>query len=178
MAGWQGDDRRRRRLALTLERTEPGVAGVLISMAGFAESVIEYVQQHRGRQIVLVSADELRDASDDLPTLLRRKREALLVDGRVLLDEPASARHRHERVFLPHADRRFVMSDGEATGVLMCGGRFGQFVFVHELPDIDWTPAPGVGVTLDVEPRMGDERDLRGLVHKLAALGWATPEAR
>jgi hypothetical protein len=161
-----------------LERTEPGVVGVLISMGGFAESVIESVQQHRGRQILLVSATELRLASNDMPTLLRRKQEALLVDGRVLLDEPPSARRRHQRVFLPHADRRFVMSDGTATGVLMCGGGFGQFVFAHELPDIDWTPAPGVGVTLDVEPRVDHERDLRGLVHKLAALGWATPEAR
>lgn len=84
-------------------------------MAGFTETVIAVVQQHRDRQILLVSDAELRLADDDLPTLLRRKREALLVDGRVLLDEPAAVRRRRLPDFLPHADRRFVMADGSTT---------------------------------------------------------------
>lgn len=161
-----------------LERTETDVVGVLISMNGFTGPVIDEVQQCRYRQVLLVSGAELRRAAGDLPTLLRRKREALLVHGRVLLDEPASTRLRQERAFLPHAERWFAMPDGTKTQVLACGGGFGPLVFAHELPDIDWTPAPGVGVTLDVTPQVHDERNLRDLLAKLADLGWATLEAR
>jgi hypothetical protein len=51
-------------------------------------------------------------------------------------------------------------------------------VFVHELPDIDWIRAPGFGFTLDVTPDVRNEGELRGLLGKLAGLGWATAEAQ
>jgi len=62
--------------------------------------------------------------------------------------------------------------------VIECAGGFGQFVFAHELPDIDWVPADGLGVTLDIAPQVLDERGLLDLVERLADLGWATADAR
>jgi hypothetical protein len=79
---------------------------------------------------------------------------------------------------LPASDRQFVTPDGNRSQVIDCGGDFGQFVFAHELPDIDWVTAPGFGVTLDLRPDVEDETALRGLIDKLADLGWTSADAR
>ncbi|MFJ7212212.1 restriction endonuclease [Amycolatopsis sp. NPDC098790] len=164
-----------------LRRTERRVVGVLISFEGFTGSVVSDVEQHRSQPVLLISGDELRLAAIGLvplSELLWRKRDALLTNGTVLLDEPDAKRPKTRHIGLPVANLQFMQSDGKRSQVIECAGEFGQFVFAHELPDIDWVAADGYGVTLDVAPRGLDEYGLLELVGKLAALGWATPDAR
>ncbi|MEV6621273.1 restriction endonuclease [Amycolatopsis sp. NPDC051106] len=164
-----------------LRRTDRRVVGILLSFTGFAGSVISDVEQHRRQPILLISGEELRlvvSGLVPLPELLWRKREALLTNGTVLLDEPDTKRPKVPKADLPVADLQFMQPDGSRSRLVECAGQFGQFVFAHELPDIDWVAAHGFGVTLDVSPRGLDEHGLLQLVEKLAALGWATKDAR
>lgn len=165
-----------------LRRTNGGVIGVLVSVPGFSGSVLFDVEHHREQPILLISGDELQliaSGSDSLSNLLWRKKEALLADGRVLLDEPARKRTTKRRLMaLPPAESQFVLPEGGSSQVIRCEGVFGQFVFAHELPDIDWMPATGLGVTLDVALQVLDQRGLLDLIDKLADLGWATLNAR
>ncbi len=165
-----------------LRRTNDGVVGVLVSVPGFSGTVLHDVEHRREQPIVLISGDELRlvgGSRGSLPDLLWRKKDALLTDGKVLLDEPPSKRGTRRRLFaLPPAERQFVLPDRSPEQVIECEGAFGQFVFAHELPDIDWVPADGLGVTLDVAPQVLDQRGLLELVDRLADLGWATADAR
>ena len=165
-----------------LRRTDGSVVGVLLSMPGFTGSVISDVEQHRNQPVLLVSSDELQlvaSGFEPISRLLWRKNDALLTNGMVLLDEPIKkpAPRRRSSV-LPRAESQFMQPDGSRSQIIDCRGQFGQFVFAHHLPDIDWVQASGSGVTLDVGADAMNERDLLDLVHRLAALGWATPDAR
>jgi Holliday junction resolvase len=165
-----------------LRRTDGRAVGILVSVPGFSGSVLHDVEHHREQPILLISGDELRLVArrgESVASLLWRKREALSADGTVLLDEPAGKRtSKRRRIALPSADGRFLMAGGVESAVVECQGTFGQFIFSHELPDIDWVPAAGLGVTLDVGPVVCDERELLDLVGRLAGLGWATSDAR
>jgi hypothetical protein len=165
-----------------LRRTSGGVVGVLVSYSGFSGSVLFDAEHQRNQPILLLSGDEIMliaSRPELLPDLLWRKRDALLTDGRVLLDEPNRGRSAKRRLTaLPPAENRFVLPDGQRRYVIECDGTFGQFVFVHDLPDIDWVPASGVGATLDIAPRVFNQRGLLDLLGKLPELGWATPDAK
>jgi hypothetical protein len=165
-----------------LRRTDSRVIGLLVSMPGFSGSVLHDVEHHREQPVLLISGDELRllaSQGESLASLLWRKKDALSADGTVLLDEPTRKRTtRPRRIPLPAAEGRFIRVDGEESAMVECNGSFGRFVFAEELPDIEWVPAAGRGVTLDVAPVVRDERDLLDLVGRLADLGWATPDAR
>lgn len=164
-----------------LRRTDGRAVGLLVSVPGFSGSVLHDVEHHREQPILLISSDELRlvaSRGEALSSLLWRKKEALSADGTVLLDEPPRKRTSKHRIALPAADGWFVLADGTQSTVVDCAGAFGRFVFADKLPDIDWVPAAGLGVTLDLAPRVHDERELLDLVGRLAGLGWATPDAR
>ncbi len=170
-------------LRARLGRTAGHVVGVLVSVNGFTGSVLSDVASRARQPVLLVSGDELLRAlrgSDPFLRLLHRKLEALLTHGDVLLDEPTSARRGARRmpVVLPASKGEFRWPDGSRSRVLECDGEFGQFVFAQQVPDIDWVPAGGVGVTLDLSPEALTERSVLDLIDMLASLGWATPDAR
>ncbi|WUJ74677.1 restriction endonuclease [Kribbella soli] len=165
-----------------LRRTDRGVVGVLVSFNGFSGSVLFDVEHHREQPVLLISGDELRLAADrreDLSDLLWRKKDALSTDGRVIVDEPLIARRRAKGpiITFPSAKESFLMSNGVASSVVSCGGSLTTMLFAQHLADIDWVPAAGHGVTLDVTPAARDERELLGLLTMLANLGWVTSGA-
>jgi len=110
--------------------------------------------------------------------LLWHKAEALRVDGQALVDEPSRQRLRRKPGPLPDSPTRFVRRDHEPSSVIEFGGGFGQMTFTHDLVDIDWVPASGSGVTLDVTAPVLSEDGVIDLLGKLADLGWASSDAR
>ncbi|WLS44775.1 restriction endonuclease [Micromonospora profundi] len=162
-----------------LRRADTHAIGILLSYRGFTEPVLAEVLANRAQPILLLSGDELERVAAGFYTLsdlLWRKRQALLVDGEVLLDEPTD-RRMERLVRLPEAEYELLWPDGRRTRSLTCAGDFGQFVFTHDLTDIDWVPAAGVGVALDIQPSVYDARGLVDLLNTMANLGWATPYA-
>lgn len=165
-----------------LQRVQSRAVGILVSVNGFSGTAVQDVEHHRAQPILLVSGDELlriADGFEPLSKLLWRKQDALLTDGRVLLDEPSrKQRGRRRTTRLPAADTQFLLADMQRSQVMECDGDFGQFVFTDQVPDIDWVPATGRGVTLDVQPRVFDQNGLLDLLDNMADLGWATVDAR
>ncbi|MFL6120228.1 restriction endonuclease [Actinophytocola sp.] len=169
-------------LRARLRRIDRSVVGLLVSMSGFTSTAVQDVGDHRWQPILLISGEELRLVTrpwgESLLSLLWRKKDALIGDGTVLLDAPPRKRTSKRRVALPPAEGRFINVEGAESPVVECGGRFDPLVFVQDLRDIDWVPAAGHGVTLDLTPGVYDEQEVLDLVDRLADLGWATPEAR
>jgi hypothetical protein len=62
--------------------------------------------------------------------------------------------------------------------MLTSGGGFGQFVFVQNMPDIDWTAGGGSGVHIDMSCSPGDAEELIDMLQGLADAGWATSRGR
>lgn len=151
--------------------------GLLVSMRGFTASLQADVLFHRHQPVLLISGDELRAAVGwemNLLHLLWRKREALVNDGRLLLDEATAIIRRPTSVTHPEPEQRFLLQDGTATQVLEGGGSFGPLVFSGSKPAM----ADGHGVTLDVQLPVRTEDDLRQVVETLTSLGWTSGQAR
>jgi hypothetical protein len=156
-----------------------GAFGLLVSMAGFSSTAISEVSIRRDQPILLLSGDELRHLGHwpaGLLDLLWTKRQALLLDGQVLVDEPAR-RRKVRRPPLPGSLARFTIHDEEPTSMFVSGGGFGMLTFAQHLEDIDWVSASGNGVALDISVPVRSERDFVEVMSTLADLGWATTEA-
>ncbi|MEV7629388.1 restriction endonuclease [Actinoplanes sp. NPDC089786] len=163
-----------------LRRVDTHAVGILLSYEGFTEPVLTEVLANRSQAILLISGRELEQVASgfrSLSDLLWRKRQALITDGEVLLDEP-TLKNQKRLVQLPRTEYEVLWSDSSRTQLVECAGRFGQFVFTHDLPDIDWVIASGVGVTLDISPPVHDAEGVENLLRTAADLGWVTPEAR
>jgi Holliday junction resolvase len=157
-----------------------GAAGLMISMEGFSGTAVLEVSAHRDQPILLMSGAELRGLGwrhGGVLDLLWRKREALFTDGQVLLDEPTERRRTIERPPLPDSPVRFLLGGVEPACVIEFGGHYGQVAFAREVRDIDWVPASGNGVTLDVSLPSLTEDGVLDLLSKLAEIGWASPDA-
>jgi hypothetical protein len=132
----------------------------------------------------LVDGQELEDAVSwrgDLPRLLRRKRDSLMIHREVLVASHIKKRRKAGRLQpgqLAPTATEFVFPDGRRSTSLSCRGDFGQFVFVTELPDIDWVPASGAGVSVDIPISLSGEADLVAIVNRLSDMGWTTDNAR
>ena len=167
-------------LRARLRRTS-GAIGLMVGMAGFSGTAISDVADHRDQPILLLSGDEVRSvvsAPNRLLDLLWRKAEALRVDGQALVDEPSRRPTRRKVRPLPESSSRFVSSRNSPSATIEFGGTFGLITFTHDLVDIDWVPAQGGGVTLDVTAPVLSEDGIQKLLAKLADLGWATSDAR
>jgi hypothetical protein len=157
-----------------------GATGLMISMAGFSGTAISEVSAHRDQPILLLSGAELRSLGwqhSGLLHLLWRKREALFTDGQAVVDEPTERRRIVERPPLPDSPVRFVVGACEPASMIDFGGHYGQLVFAREVQDVDWVPASGNGVTLDVSLPALTEDGVLDLLSKLAELGWASSDA-
>ncbi|MEV4800787.1 restriction endonuclease [Nonomuraea sp. NPDC049421] len=163
-----------------LERAaSSSVIGVIISVSGFTDTISEQVVQCRARQpVILLGEDELTQAlraPETLANLLRNKWETLVTHGRVHLT--AGARHRRQRrpsTDLPASGLALLDTDLHPLPYVTSGGGYSELVFVQDLPDVDWVPADGSGVSLDLPISALDENGLADLLHALDSMGWMT----
>ncbi|MFJ9961239.1 restriction endonuclease [Streptomyces avermitilis] len=164
-----------------MERAVPGSIGVIISVAGFTDTVLPQVVEFRGRQPVLLIGErellQVFHAPESLANLLKKKRDELIVHGRAHLDKNTTRTAERRPVNdLPAASLTLLGGDLEPLPYITAKDGFAELVFVHELPDVDWVIAGGNGVTVDLPVRRLDENGLVDLVHTLNAMGWTTAE--
>ncbi|MHB8438500.1 MAG: restriction endonuclease [Acidimicrobiales bacterium] len=165
-----------------LNKTPASVVGLFVSYSGFTADAIARVESNAERPMLLVTGAELEMAvawRGDFVAMLRQKREQMLVHAKAItMSERRRRRTNRRKPPLPDAGETFILLEGDSPRPWMrSGGSFGQFAFVRELPDIDWVPGGGHGVTLDVTTSVGDERELMAMLGDLAALNWLTDEA-
>ncbi len=167
-----------------LELVPRPVTGLFFSMSGYTKTAVQDVTGRRDPAILLFTSEETSSLCArrlSLLSLLRRKRESLTRDGRVLLDgdyRPWSGRRKPNRAALPPADVAIVDLEGRELPWVAGAGEFGNFVFAEELPDVDWTPAQGVGVGFDPDPPIRDRRDLGHVLEVLRGVGWVSSAGR
>ncbi len=169
-------------LRARLERTASDVVGLYFSKSGFTAPALAEAADRRTRLILLVDGDELRRLSHgevQLSALLRRKKRALIRDGRVLVGNHSSSSDRRlesERVPEPHS--RFASSTAGAVEWITARGGFGVPIFVDELPDVEWTTAQGRGVGFDLSLPIESEAELLSLFENLRRFGWISGAGR
>lgn len=167
-----------------LERAaSASVVGVIVSVSGFTKSVVEEVVNFRGRQpVLLFGEEELTQAlrsPESLFNVLRVKRNELVTHGRVHLAAGAKPRRgRRPSSDLPASDLTLLDAELKPLPYITAEGDFADLVFTQELPDVDWVPAGGSGVCLDLPIGAFDENGLADLLYALSSMGWTTPRPR
>jgi hypothetical protein len=164
-----------------LEAAPSAIVGLMISFSGFTASAIEKVEQRSERPVLLITGDELEQLvywDEDVVHLLSRKKAFLLTHRKALFVTSRRQRSSTPPDRLAAALTEFVFPDGRRAKWIAGQGDFGEFTFVQELPDIDWDPVDGRGVTLDMPVPIHDEGDILSLLQHLSNMGWASDCAR
>ena len=172
-------------LAGRLGRTAPYVIGVLISRAPYTKGALKLVGDERRRPILLVDRSEILVllAGGLTPrTLLRQKRQSLVVDARVEFfgsERRGRLPSRSERLPLPGPNVH-VLEGGRLSPApwLVTRGGVGDWIFVPDVPDVDWTVALGRGAGLDVDMPFHSVDDVAGGFEILRRHGWLTKAGR
>ena len=108
-----------------LRRAETGMVGILVSVEGFTGTALFDVGYHRDQPILVISGDQMRQLAnryEELPDLLWRRKQALLSDGQVLLDQPVKRRSRRRPSALPRAESHFEYGGMPGGQVIECEG--------------------------------------------------------
>jgi hypothetical protein len=160
-------------LRARLDATLAHVVGVLVSVSGFSATAIERVETVRDRPVVLLDEDDVEMilGGIDLARLLRRKEAWLLIHGRVRPGHSKRLRRSDPPV---RRDQYLADTDGERVPWTVSRGGFAAPAFSVELFDIDWVPAGGAGVTLDIPVTVASRAQLQDLLVTLVELGWSS----
>jgi Holliday junction resolvase len=164
-----------------LEATPASVVGLMVSFSGFTGSVIERVEQRSDRPVLLMTGEELErlvEWDEDLVHFLALKKTSLLTNRTAFFAASRRGRVSHQPSRLATAPAEFAFPDGSRAKWITGKGGFGEFTFVEDLPDIDWSPGEGRGVILDMPVPVYDERGILTLLYLLSSMGWATKAAR
>jgi len=89
---------------------------------------------------------------------------------------PAGRKHRRRN--LEESSVRFVHPNGDRSDWISCPGEFDKVVFALDVPDIDWVPGGGAGVSLDLAAHIDDSNGLIRMLHQLADHGWTSGTSR
>jgi hypothetical protein len=158
------------------------VVGLLFTMAGITEPADKRITDLRRDGLVLVFDEvdillALRDPHE-LDRLLRLKHDELVVQGRVHRGEKereaekSTGRSRKKAGKLPTSLYLLLNTAGDKVPWFHGTGGFNSAVFCLDLPDIDWVPAAGSGVCLDMPVAAWDQQGLLRLLDSLNELGW------
>lgn len=167
-------------LITRLAAVPSSVTGILVSYMGFTKEVVAQVKNKSDRPVLLVSGLEIENAlgwSGNFLKLLHDKKQALLVNREVLLDDAPKGRSSIKKVKasdLPSSATEFLYPDGHRSSSFTSGGGFGMFTFVPEMPDIDWVSAGGSGVSVDIEVSVDGQNGLLEVIHQMAEMGWVS----
>ena len=103
-------------LRMRLNRIPSDFVGCIFNMSGYTSVAIEQVESDRTREILLFNAAEINSifaARLNVPELIRRKREALRIEGRVWFDDSRPESSARPRNF-PPPGREFRIKTGAA----------------------------------------------------------------
>ncbi|WP_175561247.1 restriction endonuclease [Geodermatophilus obscurus] len=164
-------------LRTRLSRATRGAIGVLVSVGGFAASVVEDVGHHRRHPLLLLSAIELErlvHGGEGLRDLLRRKEDALALSGRVLVTstDPTAAGDARRGAWRRGAPT-IVEPSGRTVPWVRATGSFDVWLPALRLPDPDWRWAGHTGsVYTTAAVRDRGPGTVHRVVEELDRIGW------
>lgn len=164
-----------------LARTSPHLLGLIVSVSGFTRGALQAVETDRSRLILLMDAidiEALFSGDDSIATRLRMKRRALVRDATALVGRNRPRRDPRRTGALGESAEHLLDAAGSPVEWFGIDGTSGRRVFVDEMPDIDWVPAQGHGVGLDVRLPVHSLDELETALETLTRLGWVTSLGR
>lgn len=170
-----------------LEEGVSSVVGLLVSFCGFTQTAIERVKDKRSSHpIILLNGQELEKIirnDSNLAQVLQQKKSMLRDHNEVFFlettDPYPSKSQSNKKGELPTSSEIIVSPNGiEPKNLISSDGGFDGFIFVREIPDIDWVPSSGYGVCLDFDIPGFQEQDLINLLHQLNNLGWTSKNSQ
>lgn len=160
-------------LKVRLQRIADPVIGVFVSMADFNTELVEELEKHRERVIVVVGEQEIRGLVDGrlrLETILQRKKQHFIEHGRVLLESGSplwASLNVPDRASWPPSDVQMWHPQDGTVPWIGTDGTFGPLIFAQELPDIDQTMPSGAGVQLDLPISIATRQNIAHLLDLL-----------
>ena len=147
-------------LRVRLQRAPSNVIGCLFSMSAYAPTAIKAVEADRQREILLFRPEEVEDLAyrHSIDELIKRKRKAFRVDGKVWFAGQKGQRTHGSKFPFPSSDRSFRIS-GSSQPSLFCRATDSDIVFTPHTLDITWGSG-GRGVELSLTPELNTAADL------------------
>jgi hypothetical protein len=158
-----------------LDSAPPQTVGVLISPSGFQSGVVTEIVKRKQRPVLLIGPEELVAVLEEprsLARTLQRKLDHFMVTGDVLVGSNDTDFNAASSSTWGLRQPYLIDENGTPLRWIRSDSGFGEFVFAQELADIDWAPAGGHGVSLDLQPGVQSEADLIQLVDELVQGGW------
>jgi Holliday junction resolvase len=147
-----------------LNRTSPDFVGAIFSTSKLTRGAIEAIEADRSREIIAfvdAEIEQLRSGSQNLNSLIERKRNELRVQGKTWFSAEISLEF--VGVKLPLSAVKFKV-DGRITSYFESKSNFVGAFYSLQLPDSGWGGMGGEGARLSLNLSLNTVRDLRNIV--------------
>lgn len=166
-----------------LGRASGNIVGVIVSMSGFTQTVLDEMAANRSRIILLFNADEMHAIVRGTVTfdlLLRDKRDAFVREGRVFFwsgSSPWSHLPTPNLTALPSPNLELRGPTGKVLPWVSGQGEFLRIVFTQYFRDVNWIPAMGTGVGFELGlVGVDDPQAVAHIINTLHDMGWISPQ--
>ncbi|MGW1160521.1 restriction endonuclease [Streptomyces sp. NPDC002519] len=167
-----------------MSRTDASVVGVLMTVSDINSEAAQDIVVRRDRGLVLVFNEpdilKVLDDPHELERLLRHKHDELVIHGRLdrgVRPGEKVAKPVRRRKSLPGSHFKLIDKAHRPMPWFAGPGGFSPTVFALGLPDVDWVPGSGSGVSLDMSVSAWNQPELFDLLHELSETGWMTSQA-
>ncbi|HWX83977.1 MAG TPA: restriction endonuclease [Xanthobacteraceae bacterium] len=147
-----------------LNRTSPDIIGAIFSTSGLTRGAIEAIEADRRREIIAFIDAEmewLRSGSQNLNTLLERKRSELRIRGRAWFSSEISLEF--VGVKLPPSSVEFRIGK-QVKPYFESRSSFGGSFYSLQLPDSGWAGVGSEGARLSIKLTLNTYEDLRNIL--------------
>jgi hypothetical protein len=147
-----------------LNRTSSDIVGAIFSTSGLTQSAIEAIEDDRRREIIAfvnTEIEQLRLGSQNLNTLIARKRNELRVHGKTWFSSEISLDF--VDVKLPPSAVEFKLG-GKVSPFFESKSTFAGSFYSLQLPDSGWGGMGGEGARLWIRLDLNTAKDLRNIL--------------
>jgi hypothetical protein len=147
-----------------LSRTSSDIVGAIFTTSGLTKGAIEAIETDRRREVlafVKKEIEHLRSGTQNLRTLIERKRSELRVQGKVWFGSEMHSEF--VGVKLPPSSFEFRMGSSASSYFESKSGFAGAF-YSLQIADSGWGTAGGEGARLSIQLSLNTVRDLRNIV--------------
>lgn len=147
-----------------LNRTASDIVGVIFTTSGLTKEAIKEIESNRTREIIAFVMEEitqLRSGSQNLITLIERKRRALRAQGEVWFSHTIDLEFL--AITLPRDSVEFRVK-GAANSFFESRSEAVSAFYALEIPDSGWGTVGGEGARLSIELTLNSINDLRNIV--------------
>lgn len=145
-----------------LRRMPLDIIGAIFSLSEFSREAIREIEADRTREVILFAPQEVATickGKANLLQVIRRKRDALRIQGRVWFYQPNPKTHS----LLREGTERLLISGKSLTSIVSTTEN-SNLLFARRLPDTSWGGFGGQGVALTLQLDLASVENLRNFL--------------